>query len=172
MLRCCLIHITVILPWRILYLVYLCQYNWPYNFINTNPLVFCTFFYNIVYHFGVITWMKEANNFQIANIELPLMLSFCLILAIFSLLLLIKVFLIKKRVEHVCCGVCICNKWIRSPIWISTNVKNAFLSESSGRQLKRFSVKTFRYICDVIHSVKRMFWAILVMITPMQMEFC
>ena len=101
----------------------------------TNPIIsliqihlhFAYFFYNIVYHFWIITWMKEANNFQTANIQLQVMLSFCLILAIFSLLLLIKVLLIKKRVEHVCCGVCILIKLIRSPIWISTNVKNVLL---------------------------------------------
>ena len=51
----------------------------------------------MTYYFWIRTWMKKADNFQIAKVQ-PRCLAFVWIFANFSLVFLIKLLLIKKRV--------------------------------------------------------------------------
>ena len=37
--------------------------------MNTDTLVRLLIFYNMHYNFSMITWMRNANNFQIAKIQ-------------------------------------------------------------------------------------------------------
>ena len=87
LLRCCLIHIIIIILRQTLYFLYLCPclslrlfmsylcnlffisslilivINHMYNVIKTHALAFCTFFVRM------ITWMKKENNFQIVKVQ-------------------------------------------------------------------------------------------------------
>ena len=44
------------------------RHNQSYNFIKTDTLVF-VLFKIIFYYFWMKTWMKRANNFQIAKLQ-------------------------------------------------------------------------------------------------------
>ena len=48
-----------------------------YNVIKTYSLSFLHIFKNMPYYFWMITWMKEANKFQKANVQ-PKCVRFCL----------------------------------------------------------------------------------------------
>ena len=117
LLRCCLIHISIIILRHFLYLLYLCPcldlglfmsylcdlfFIFIFIFIminrmNTDTLVLLLIFQNMSYYFWMITWMKNLNNFQVAKVQPQVaaqqLLNF---FASFSLALLIKVLLIKK----------------------------------------------------------------------------
>ena len=107
LLRCCLMHITIIIQKYILYLVYLYPcldiglfmlYLWDLHFIFNlictliNPITLfkqmCLFFVDTFYrtspYFRRITWMKKAINFQIAKVQPRVLLSFCLIFCQFQ----------------------------------------------------------------------------------------
>ena len=83
LLRSCLIQITVIILRHILCVAYLSKclglglfvifslfFNVIYNIPSFKQMhLFLYIFYNISYYFLMITWMKKANNFQIAKIQ-------------------------------------------------------------------------------------------------------
>ena len=92
LVRCCLIHISIITLRHFLHLLYLCPclyiglfmpYLWDlffifaFIFIVTNRIIswiqthlfFCLFL-RMSYYFWMITWMKNVNNFQIAKVQL------------------------------------------------------------------------------------------------------
>ena len=105
--RCCLIHITIIIPGHILCLVYLCSclclglfmsylcdlffvFSLIFIVINhTSSLketyLFLAHFQNVSYYFWMITWMKKVNNFQKLKVQpkdvAQLLLDFLPILA-------------------------------------------------------------------------------------------
>ena len=71
LLRCCLIHITIIIRRHNLYLVYLFFLIFSLIFIVINHITsFCIFLNNFFYYFWMITWMKKVNNLQIAKVQL------------------------------------------------------------------------------------------------------
>ena len=73
-------------------------------------LFFVCIFYNISYYLWMIMWMKKTSNFQTAIVHPRCWLVFAWIHANFSLTLLIKVLLIKKRsVLQNSCSVSSCN---------------------------------------------------------------
>ena len=45
------------------------HYNESYNLIKTDAIVSCTFLGYLPF-FWMITWMKAANNFQLAKVQL------------------------------------------------------------------------------------------------------
>ena len=47
--------------------------------MNTDTLVLLLIFQNMSYHFWMITWMKNVNNFEIAKVESQSLHSICLI---------------------------------------------------------------------------------------------
>ena len=62
-------------------------------------LCFLYIFQNISYYFWMITWMKKGNSFQMAEVQPQGVTQFLLDFFVnFSLVLLIKMLLIKKRV--------------------------------------------------------------------------
>ena len=80
--RCCLIHISIILPRHFLYLLYfcpcldiglfvsyLCGLFFIFIFIFTDIILLLLTFQNMYYCFCMITWMKNVNNFQIAKVQ-------------------------------------------------------------------------------------------------------
>ena len=92
LLRCCLIHITIIMVGYVLHLIYLCLcltlglfmlYLWNlfsifslilkainYIYSHKNKRTrFLDIFHNISYYLWMITWMKKANHFQIAEVQ-------------------------------------------------------------------------------------------------------
>ena len=88
---CCLIHIIIIIPRHILYLVclfpclglglfnsYLCDLFFNFSFIfiviihistSKQRYLFLYIFQNISYYFQMTTWRKKANNFQVAKVQ-------------------------------------------------------------------------------------------------------
>ena len=101
LLRCCLIHITIIILRHILCLVclcpflglglfmsYLCDLLFIFSliFIVINHItsikqtyLFFLHFLEYLHYFCMITWVKKVNNFQIAKFSLRVLLSFSLI---------------------------------------------------------------------------------------------
>ena len=118
LLRCCLIHATIIILRQILYLVYLYPclglgLSMPYlcDLFLVFSLIFIAinhitsfkqtylFFEHILEYlllFLMIIWMKKVNNFQRAKVQLQAASGRCLAFACF---LPISVLLIKKRVH-------------------------------------------------------------------------
>ena len=64
--------------------------------MDTDTLVLLLNFYIMSYYFWITTWMKFVNNFQVAKVQLQSAEDFTK----FSLALLIKVSLIKKRLLY------------------------------------------------------------------------
>ena len=64
--------------------------------MDTDTLVLLLNFYIMSYYFWITTWMKFVNNFQVAKVQLQSAEDFTK----FSLVLLIKVSLIKKRLLY------------------------------------------------------------------------
>ena len=89
LLRCCLIHLSIIILWQFLYLLYLyisldlrlfmsylCALFFIFIFIfiminrmNTDALVLLFIFENVFYFNWMITWIKNANNFEITKVQ-------------------------------------------------------------------------------------------------------
>ena len=96
LLMCCLLHIRVIIPrhfifsmfvsWSRSRWIYIVDFHFHFHYTLVNLIMF----QNMSYYFWMITWMKKANNFELVN---SLLLDF---FANFSLVLLMKVLLIKK----------------------------------------------------------------------------
>ena len=118
-LRCCLMHITIIITRHILYLVYLCSclglglfmsYLCDLFFIfililmvinniislKRTHLFFAHFFLLFPTTFYMITWMKKVNNFQIAKFSLRVLLNICLIFCKFQPDIAFKIVAYKK----------------------------------------------------------------------------
>ena len=111
LLRCCLIPISIIALMRFLYLdlklfmLCLCDLLFiliiifimieSYNLMNTNTF---SFFQNMSYYFWMIMWMKNVNDRMWRRMWISSTLIFPWFLANFSLVLVIKFLLIKKRV--------------------------------------------------------------------------
>ena len=90
-LRGCLIHVTIIMPRHILYLVYVCLclglglfVLYLYDLFFISSLIFivinhinsfkqtCLFFVHFLEYLllsWMVTWMKKMNNFQIAKVQ-------------------------------------------------------------------------------------------------------
>ena len=119
LLRCCLIHITIIISRHILYIVYLCPYlclgvfmsylldlffifSPIFIFINhitslNRRTCFLHIFKNIFYYIWMITWMKKPHNFLIAKLSLSTLFSFCSIFCQFQLGVAYKCIAYKKK---------------------------------------------------------------------------
>ena len=82
LLRCCLIHISLIILRHFLYLLYLypcpdaclfmsylCDLFLIFIFIFTDTILILLSFQNISYYFWLITWMKNVNIFQKAKVQ-------------------------------------------------------------------------------------------------------
>ena len=116
LLRCCLIHLTITVLWSILYLLYLsmsrrrCRiymifFHFQPDFHHNHIILLkqiCFFSHFLEYLLIIFGWwcgLNKVNKFQIAKVQPHrVLLSFAWFLADFSLALLIKVLLIKKRV--------------------------------------------------------------------------
>ena len=103
LLRYSLIHLGMIILRHFLYLLYLCPsldlgllmsylcdllfiFIFIFIMINrmkTGTLVLLVIFQNMSYYFWMITWMKNANNFQIKKSSLRVLLGICLIVSQF-----------------------------------------------------------------------------------------
>ena len=120
LLRCCLIHISIIILRRFIYLLYLCPclhlglfmpylresiFIFVFIFIMINCIIswiqtclfFCLFFRICPV---IVRWYRGCRMpivFGCQKFSLRILLSICLIFANFSLALLIKVLLIGKR---------------------------------------------------------------------------
>ena len=119
LLRCCLILLSITILKRFLYLLYLhscldvglCDLFFIFIFIfiminriNTDALVLLLIFQNMpYYYFWITTWLKKVNNFQMANVQPQGVAQhlYNFFAANFSLALVIKVLLIKKRVYQI-----------------------------------------------------------------------
>ena len=122
LLKCCSIHKTIIIPRHILHLVHLCPcsglgifmsylcdlfFIFSLIFIVINHItsfkqtyLFFAPFLEYFLLFFIISWIKKANNFQIAIVR-PQLLSFCLIFCQFQPGVVYKrVVYKKKRVIH------------------------------------------------------------------------
>ena len=117
LLKCCLIHITIIILRYILYLVYFCpcldlgffmsslviylsfqphfHCHQSYNFLK-QTLVFCTFFRISPSTFGWQGGWRKRTIFKQQMFSLRVLLNFCLFFANFNLSLFIKVLLMTK----------------------------------------------------------------------------
>ena len=191
LLRCCLIHIMIIVLWHILYLVYLFPclslglfmsylfklfpiFSLIFN--TTNPIIssihthfFLHIFLEYLLLFWMITWTKEANNFQTTKVQHQGGAQFLLSFEPF------KVLLLKKACRTSLLWRLTLQEMNKTIILNQRKCQKRSFSKSSGRQPKTFSkkiIKTFWYLCGEFSSVKRMFWAIFVMIAPVQMELC
>ena len=68
--------------------------------MNKDTLVLLLIFWNMSYYFGMITLIKNANNFQIAKFSFRVVLGICLIICQSYLALPIKVLPIKKHLYN------------------------------------------------------------------------
>ena len=101
-LRCWLIHVSIIILRRVLYLLYLCSsldlclfmsylcdlfFLFVFIFIminrtNADAFVLLLIVQNMSYYFWMRTWMRNANNFQQQKFSLRVILSICLIFCV------------------------------------------------------------------------------------------
>ena len=123
LLRCCLIHITIIILRPILYLVYLCPclglclfisylcdlfyiFSLIFIFINYITSLKQTYLFlphfleYLPFFFLMITWMNKANNFWMQKFSFRVFFSFCLVFRQFQTSVAYKIVAYKKRMEQ------------------------------------------------------------------------